>query len=781
MDNQPFKALEFNQILDLLKGFATSSIGKSLCGSLRPQRKLSWIEKRLGEVDELKNIVEVYGDIPVGGITDVREAIARAKIEGTVLSPQEILNILGNIRVSDGLKSSFKKVRGNFPLYGNLISQFSDIRGLKSEIVRTIDRQGKVFDNASSGLRQIRFDIAAYREKIKRSLEEMMKREDLKPLFQEKLITIRNGRYVLPIKCEFKGHMEGIVHDHSHSKMTIFLEPLEVVDYNNELSMLLEDERQEETRILSALTQRIGEYHQELLRDLEILGEVDLLHTKVKLSQKLGGVNPLVNRNGIVRLLGARHPLLYMREGDRTVPIDIHLSGYSKALIISGANAGGKTVALKTIGLLSLMAQSGMHIPAMEGSEIPLYHSIFADIGDEQNIRENLSTFSAHILSLIRILEKSDRFSLVLLDELGVGTNAREGSAIGIGVLDYLIDRGATVVVTTHLDELKAYGYLNKGAINVSVAFDSETLGPRYELIYGNSGSSNAFVVAETLGFPKAVLELATKYYCDQGSGASLFIRDIEGLQEDLRKEREGIGSLKKEIQGHRDRLRELVGRIKERRQQVLQEVEDRGRTILQQTETELKRIVEEVAKGRDGRAKMPKAKLKRVRERFFLQFRSRDRKGGRVVGLTVGDWVRVLDLNRVGIVREVYGETKKADVQVGNVRVSVPLQDLERSETQLNEDTMENGGLKYEAAVERGVRSEINVVGLTVEEALPVVDKFIDDALLGGLDVVDIIHGAGTGRLREAIGEHLKHHRNVKRFGPKDVVKSGVTVVEFC
>lgn len=212
-----------------------------------------------------------------------------------------------------------------------------------------------------------------------------------------------------------------------------------------------------------------------------------------------------------------------------------------------------------------------------------------------------------------------------------------------------------------------------------------------------------------------------------------------------------------------------------------MQEVEDRGRTILQQTETELKRIVEEVAKGRDGRAKMPKAKLKRVRERFFLQFRSRDRKGGRVVGLTVGDWVRVLDLNRVGIVREVYGETKKADVQVGNVRVSVPLQDLERSETQLNEDTMENGGLKYEAAVERGVRSEINVVGLTVEEALPVVDKFIDDALLGGLDVVDIIHGAGTGRLREAIGEHLKHHRNVKRFGPKDVVKSGVTVVEFC
>jgi len=781
MDNQQFKVLEFDQMLDLLKGFATSSVGKALCGSLRPQRKLSWIEKRLGEVDELKNIVKVHGDMPLGGIRDVREAIARSKIEGTVLSPEEILDILGNIRVSDGLKSFFKKVRGDFPLFGDLISRFSDLSGLKSEIVRTIDRQGKIFDHASSALRQIRFDIGAYRKRIKRSLEEMMKREDLNPLFQEKLITIRNGRYVLPIKSEFKGHIKGIVHDHSHSKMTIFLEPLEVVDHNNELSMLLEDERQEERSILSALTRRIGEYYQELSRDLEILGEVDLLYAKVKLSQKLGGVNPLVNRNGIVRLLGVRHPLLYMKEGDRTVPIDIHLGGYSRALIISGANAGGKTVALKTIGLSSLMAQSGMHIPAVEGSEIPLYHSIFADIGDEQNIRENLSTFSAHILSLIRILEKSDQFSLALLDELGVGTNSREGSAIGIGVLDYLIDRGATVVVTTHLDELKAYGYLNKGATNVSVAFDSETLEPRYELVYGNSGSSNAFVVAEKLGFPKAVLDLATKYYGDQGSGASRFIRDIEGLQEGLRKEREGMGHLKKEIQGHRDRLRELVGHIRERRQHILQEVEDRGRTILQQTETELKRIVQEVARGEDDRAKMPKGELKRVHERFFLQFRNRDRKRGKVEGLRVGDWVRVLGLNRVGVVREVYGETEKADVQVENVRARVPLHDLERSEPQLHEDTTENEVLKYEAAVERQVRPEINVVGLTVEEALPVVDKFIDDALLGGLEVVDIIHGAGTGRLRKAIGEHLKHHQNVKRYGPKDVMNSGVTVVEFC
>jgi DNA mismatch repair protein MutS2 len=780
MDSQSFKALEYDQVRELLKGFATSSIGKALCERLKPQRKLSWIRRRLGEVDELRKMAEVYGEIPLVGIEDVREAIAKAKIEGAALSPEEILDILGNMRVSHGLKSSFKKVKGDFPLFGDLVSRLSDLRGLIKEITRTIDGRGKIFDHASSALRQIRSDIAAYRKRIKRSLEEMMKREDIQGLFQEKLITIRNGRYVLPIKSEFKNQMGGIVHDHSHSKMTIFVEPLEVIDYNNELSMLLEDERQEERRILSGLTRQIGESHQELVRDLEILGEVDLLYAKVKLSQELGGVNPFINRNGMVRLLGARHPLLYLREGGRTVPIDIYLGGYSKALIISGANAGGKTVALKTLGLLSLMAQSGMHIPAAEGCEIPVYHSIFADIGDEQNIQENLSTFSARILSLIRILEKSDKTSLVLLDEVGAGTNAKEGSALAIGVLNYLIDKGATVLVTTHLDELKAYGYLNKGATNVSVAFDSATLEPRYELIYGGSGSSNAFLVAEKLGFPRAVLDLSTKYLANQGSGVSRFIRDIEGLQEDIRKEAEEIGVLKEEIKGHRDRLRELALRMRQRRQGILEEVQERGRAILQQTEGELKRIVEEARGGEERGARAPKGDLRKARERFFLQFRGRGKKGGGVGGLRVGEWVRVLNLNKVGIVSEVYGRTKKADVQVENLKVKVPLRDLERTEPQLLGDSQRSGAMKFDAPAEKSVSSEINVVGLTVEEALPVLDKFIDDAILGKLEKVDIVHGTGTGRLREAIGEHLRHHRCVKRFGPKDMMKSGVTVVEL-
>jgi len=780
MDNQPFKALEFDQILDLLKGFATSSVGKARCGGLKPQRKLSWIKKRLGEVDELKAIMEAHGDIPVGGIADVREAIARAKIDGAVLSTEEILDIVGNIRVSQGLKSSFKKVKGDFPLCEDLITRLSNLRELASEIVHAINGQGKILDHASLALQQIRSDIAAYRRRIKRSLEGMMKREELQGLFQEKLITVRNGRYVLPIKSEFKGQLEGIVHDHSHSKMTIFLEPLEVVGQNNELSMLLEEERQEERRILSRLTRRIGEFHQELLRDLEILGEVDLLYAKVKLSQKMGGITPFINRDGTVRLLGVRHPLLYMREGDRTVPITIHLDGYSKALIISGANAGGKTVALKTLGLLSLMAQSGMHIPAMEGSEIPLYHLVFADIGDEQNIRENLSTFSAHIRSLTRILEKSGRFSLILLDELGVGTNSREGSALAIGVLDYLLDREATVVVTTHLDELKAYGYLNRGATNVSVAFDSETLEPKYDLIYGNSGSSNAFLVAEKLGFPKAVLGIARRYLDEQGSGASRLVPDIEGLQDVLRRERDEIGVLKEEVQGQRDRLREFAGHMRERRQRILQDVEDRGRVLLQWTENELKRIAEEAGKGEGHGKRIPKGDLKRVRERLLRQCRGTGRKGGAVAGVKAGDWVKVLSLNKVGIVSKVYGEMKRADVQVQNRKVRVLLRDLERTEPQILVVGARNEGAKYATAVEGEIPSEINVVGLTVDEALPVVDKFIDDAILGRLEKVDIVHGIGTGRLRQAIGEHLRHHRNVKRFGPKDIARSGVTVVEL-
>jgi DNA mismatch repair protein MutS2 len=780
MDNQPFKALEYDQILELLKGCATSSLGKTLCQGLKPQRKLSWIKRRLGEVDELKGIMETFGEIPLVGIKDVRRAIARAKIEGAVLATEEILEVAGNLRVSHGMKSYFRKVKGNFPLVGDLISRLSDLRGLESEIARTVDGQGKIPDDASESLRRIRSDIADYRKRIKRTLEGMMKRDDLQGLFQERLITIRNGRYVLPIKSEFKNQMEGIVHDHSHSKMTIFLEPLEVVDHNNELSLLLEDERQEERRILSQLTQHLGVFHQELLRDLEILGEIDLLFAKVKLSQELRGITPLVNRNGVVRLLEARHPLLSMKEGDQTVPIDVHLDGYSRALIISGANAGGKTVALKTLGLLSLMVQSGVHIPAKEGSEIPLYNSVFADIGDEQNIQENLSTFSAHILSLTRILEKSDQFSLVLLDELGVGTNSQEGSALAIGVLDYLIDKGATVVVTTHLDELKAYGYLSKKAANVSVAFDSETLEPKYELIYGDSGSSNAFLVAAKLGFPKPVLDLAAQCLADQGGSSSRLVRDIEGLKGSLRREREEIGILKEEIKGHRDHLSQLVGRIKERRQEILEEVRERGRAILKQTEEELKRIAEESRKEGYDEARLPTVDLKRARGRFFAQFRNRRRKGGGVAGLSVGDWVRVLSLRRLGVVAKVYGDSERADVQVESMKVNLSIRDLERAAPQLAGDSEGKGKVLYEPPPEKNALPEINLIGLTVEEALPVLDKFIDDAIVGKLEKVDVIHGRGTGRLREAIGEHLKHHRAVKRFGPKDLMSSGVTVVEF-
>jgi DNA mismatch repair protein MutS2 len=363
---------------------------------------------------------------------------------------------------------------------------------------------------------------------------------------------------------------------------------------------------------------------------------------------------------------------------------------------------------------------------------------------------------------------------------VGAGTNSKEGSALAMGVLDYLIDKGATVLVTTHLDELKAYGYLNKGATNVSVAFDSETLEPRYELIYGDSGSSNAFLVAEKLGFPRAVLDLSRKYLADQGSGTSRFIPDIEGLQEDLRKEREEIGVLKEEIKGHRDRLRELALRMRQRRQGILEEVQERGRAILQQTEGELKRIVEEARRGGERGARTPKGDLRKVRERFFLQFRGRGKKGGGVGGLRVGEWVRVLNLNKVGIVSKVYGRTKKADVQVENLKVKVPLRDLERTEPQLLGNSPRDGAMEFGVPAEKTVSSEINVVGLTVEEALPVLDKFIDDAILGKLEKVDIIHGIGTGRLREAIGEHLRHHRCVKGFGPKDMMKSGVTVVEL-
>jgi len=462
---------------------------------------------------ELKRILEILGDLPIRGLKDIEGILRKLEIEGSVLDVQELLEIHNQITLCKGLRRFFLKLEKiRTPHLQEKVSKLSSLKVLEREILQAINTKGEILDRASSTLSDIRHRMATVRERVKALLEHLLHQEELQPIFQEHLITLRNGRYVLLIKSDFKHRLEGIIHDQSQSRMTYFLEPLQVVSLNNEINILMAEEKEEEYRVLSDLSEKARDERENLWRDLEILGELDLLYAMARLSILLKGVEPILNEKGKIDMKDARNPILTLQQKDRVVPIDLRIGEGVRCLILSGANAGGKTVALKTLGLLTSMVQSGLPIPVAEGSEAAIFQDIFAVIGDEQNIEENLSTFSSHLLHLNQIVREAGGRSLVLLDELGVGTHASEGCALAMGFLDRLMESGASVVVTTHFDRLKAYGYLRPEVENVSVEFDEETLEPKYTLAYGSSGLSNAFLVAEKLGISEEVLQMARLY-----------------------------------------------------------------------------------------------------------------------------------------------------------------------------------------------------------------------------------------------------------------------------
>ncbi|MDO9124947.1 MAG: endonuclease MutS2, partial [Deltaproteobacteria bacterium] len=435
MDHRSLKILEFHSLLDILKDFSISPLGKKRCLALRPTPDRFLIESRLTEVIELKEILETVGDIPLRGLKDIEDLLKRLEVEGSVLQVQEILDIHQLMVLGKGLRRFFLKSEVKAPSLQEKISKLSSLKALEKEILHAINTKGEILDRASPGLSDIRHRLGAVREKAKGVLEHLLHREDLQPIFQEDFITLRNGRYVLLIKSDFKHRLEGIIHDQSHSRMSLFFEPLQVVPFNNEINILTSEEKEEEYRILADLSERMRGEVQSLRSDFEIFGELDLLYAMARLTLLLKGIRPELNGDGKIMMREARSPLLSLQKEAQVIPVDLRMGESIRTLIISGANAGGKTVGLKTLGLLTLMVQSGLPIPVAEGSEVAIYDEVFALIGDEQSMEENLSTFSAHLLHVNEILEKAGPRSLILLDELGVGTNSSEGSALAMGFL----------------------------------------------------------------------------------------------------------------------------------------------------------------------------------------------------------------------------------------------------------------------------------------------------------------------------------------------------------
>jgi DNA mismatch repair protein MutS2 len=785
MDDRSFKVLEFNQLLEVLKTFSVSSLGRKRCEALRPSTDLPSIHSRLTEVLELKGVFETMGDIPLRGLKDIEGIFKRLEVEGSVLEVQEFLDLYRQIDLCKGLKRFFQKLKViEAPHLQEKILKLSSLKTLEKEILQAINTKGEILDRASPTLKEIRQQLGEVREKAKTVLEHLLHREDLQSIFQEQFITLRNGRYVLLIKSDYKHRLKGIIHDQSQSRMSYFFEPLDVVNFNNEISILVGEEKEEENRILTDLSNRVREERQNLWNDFEILGELDLLYAMAKLSILLKGVEPLLNENGQIDMKDARNPILTLQKGDQVVPVHLRIGDRVKTLILSGANAGGKTVALKTLGLLTLMVQCGLPIPVKEGSQAAAFKNILAIVGDEQNIEENLSTFSSHLLHLNQILETAGPRSLILLDELGVGTHASEGCALAMAFLDQFRQRGSSIVVTTHFDRLKAYGYLHSDVENVAVAFDEKTLEPKYTLLYGVSGLSNAFLVAEKLGISEGVLELARQHQDGGEQEVGRVLERLEKLKAEAEREHLHLLQMKEEAGRERQRLKELLEGIKKKRQEIFSQAEEKARRSIQKLEEELKEWVrqwkEEKSHSKSSRMTMPHREIQEVKERTFPSVRGRENIAG-TGGFQVGEHVKILSLRTHGVVTEIEESLKQVEVMTEKAKVMTSFSDIVKAKEEEEKRVGISKGFRQERSEEK-IQSQLNVIGLTVEDALPRVDKFIDQALLHGLEKIQIIHGVGSGRLREAIGKYLHGHQGVKGFAPGETMRGGrgITVVEL-
>lgn len=774
-DEKSLRALEYFEIIDLLQKNASSPVGKERCRELRPNADPEKIHRSLSEIDELKRIDEQWGPIPPVDIQDTREALRKLRVAGVILEPIELTDISRNIQTCHRIKVFFAGIDRPSPCIMAIIDRLAVCKELGDEINRCIGPDGEIRDEASPRLQRVRRAIRGVRARIQDEMERLLRQEEMQPILRDRIVTQRNGRSVLLVKPEFKSHFQGIVHDYSHSRMTLFVEPISVVEMNNDLNLLLDEEGEEETRILEALTRQVREREPDLRQDLESLGELDMAQAKMKLSYRLQGVRPETNESGVTRLLGARHPLLFDRKPEETVPIDIVLDERHPVLVISGANAGGKTVALKTVGLLALMFQSGMEIPVREGSRLPVFRKILAEIGDEQSIGDDLSTFSAHLVHLREFLHEAHAESLVLVDEIGGGTNAMEGAALAMGILDHLKEQGATVVVTTHLEPLKGYGYVTPGVANAGVEFDPETLQPMYRLSYGASAPSHAFLVAEKMGIPRHLVDRARKYRQETEGPSASMIQRLEELRAEAAGERERLRKLEEDMNRRREHLDRVMKSIRERRDQILLRVEERGRALLRQTEKDLGKLVQGLSLIEPGKRK-PETELREIENRLLSQVRRNRRKRSRIENLRPGEWVRVVGLGREGVVAGVHESADMAEVLVGRFKIKTSLHGLERVQGRKRSSRRTPAPLSVVTSSD-DVKWEINVIGLTVEDALPLVERFIDRALVENLESVTIIHGSGSGRLREAVRSYLAGHEAVTGFGPGEPNRGGAGV----
>jgi DNA mismatch repair protein MutS2 len=785
VNDKALHTLEYDKIIRRLTGLTSTSLGKDEAEKLFPSRELPIVERRLATTDEAVRAVTLKGTPPFSGITDIRSSLYRAKLQG-MLQPPELMDvaqfIMGSRRLSRFISLAGEET--DLPLLSDLCEPLTDYKALEDEIRRCIDEQGDVLDSASPELASVRRDIRINAGRAREKLESLIRSTMIQKMLQDALITMRNDRYVIPVKQEYRSHFGGIVHDQSGSGATLFIEPEAVVQMNNKLRELKIKEQNEIERILRKLSEQIGERAELLTGDAEILGMIDFNFAKAAFAHALTATLPAMNDQGQLHLYKARHPLIDIKVA---VPIDIELGTEYTSVIVTGPNTGGKTVSLKTIGLLSLMAMSGLFIPAEDGSRLCVFDGIYADIGDEQSIEQSLSTFSSHMTNLISMLGQVTNHSLVLLDELGAGTDPAEGSALAIAILEHLQKLGCRLIATTHYSELKAYAYNREGIINASMEFDVATLRPTYRLLVGVPGRSNAFAIAERLGLPRSIIDHARGEVSEDELKVDSMIASLEHDRLAAQTERHNAERLHREVEVLQNQIQDERFKLQEQKVKVMEEAREAARLAIAKAKREAEEIITDLRRlALEEGASVKEHKLIEYRRRLEDAVPSHTAKPIRSTGvkqgkIEVGDEVKVLSLGgQKGHIVELTNNSE-AVVQLGIMKMKVALADLEAMRK-----TATNKSPAQATIVKRtrddNIRTELDLRGMMLEEAIMEVDRFLDEAFLSNLGQVYIIHGKGTGALRTGVQEFLRRHKHVKnyRLGQFGEGGAGVSVAEL-
>lgn len=782
MFDRALKTLEFKKILSKVEEFAATDMGKELVRELRPLTDLTAIREAQQITSEAVQLLTGSDRVPLGGIFNIRDSLKKASIGGT-LAVQELLEIGSTLRGSRLMREFLTGTDNSLTILPEWGGRLAVFPGLERELERCLSPQGEVLDSASPKLRSLRSQIKVIQNRVRDKLDSMVKSAENSKYLQEPIVSLRNDRYVIPVKQEYRSLFPGIVHDQSSSGATLFIEPLAVVELNNQLRIVEAEAVEEENRILKELSGKVKEIADQLRTALSILSRLDLAFAKGRYSLAIQGSEPVLNSTGQIQLYNAKHPLLT----GKVVPITVSLGDAYHTLVITGPNTGGKTVTLKTIGLLTLMAQSGLHIPADSGSKIAVFNKVFCDIGDEQSIEQSLSTFSSHLTQIVKIIDgATGPDCLVLLDELGAGTDPTEGAALAMSILTHLHQLGVRTVATTHYSELKAFAYKTEGICNAAVEFDIETLRPTYRLLTGLPGSSQAFEIALKLGLPEFLVRNARSYISAEEAKVEEMLKQIEIDQRKAREDRMAIEADRLKIAKDRQHYEEELAKFQREKEELLRQARQEARDVLlearRESENLLRKLRESPPEQLAGIVNTARQKIGAELERLEAKSTVPKPEGGlKSEDLKVGMRVKSRSLDQIGTVLEIGNE--EALVQMGIIKANLAFSDLEpvaEEKVKSSRPLRKSGETGLETA--QKISSEISLRGMTIDEGLYQLEKYLDQAIMAGLNRFRVIHGKGTGALRQAVHQYLKGNPVVKSFAFAEQNEGGLgaTVVEL-